>query len=102
VTYMDSMSTWCGVHKESMDFMAVFPTVYMESMDYILWTAHGLSVDSMRAASLIYLMKKNLNNIYYNKCSQQESNSGPFSHCKMTHQPAELTGHVSLLQVLLW
>ncbi|KIM87978.1 hypothetical protein PILCRDRAFT_3689 [Piloderma croceum F 1598] len=29
-----SMSTRCGVHKESMDFMAVFPTVYMESM----WT----------------------------------------------------------------
>jgi hypothetical protein len=28
-----SMSTWCGVHEESMDFMAVFPTVYMESIE---------------------------------------------------------------------
>jgi hypothetical protein len=33
-----SMSTRCRVHEESMDFMAVFPTVYMDSM----WTPYGL------------------------------------------------------------
>src|SRR6266481_3048900 len=33
-----SMSTRCAVHEESMDFMAVFPTVYMESMS----TLHGV------------------------------------------------------------
>jgi hypothetical protein len=28
-----SMSTWCEVHEESMDSMAVFPTVYMETIE---------------------------------------------------------------------
>src|SRR6202044_1972985 len=56
---------------------------------------HGLSVDSMRAASLIHLIKKNLM-IFKNKCSQRELNSDPFSRCTTTHQTAELNGHVSI------
>src|ERR1700735_3222059 len=98
---MDSMRTpWIleGVHG---CISYSLHRVHMESRETLqnimdsVETPCGLSVDSMRAASLIYLIKKNLM-IFKNKCSQRELNSDPFSRCTTTHQTAELNGHVSI------
>jgi hypothetical protein len=91
---VDSMSTLHGVHRHFLKYSGLHG-LYSMDCSWTLHRIHGLSVDSMRAASLTYLMKKKVNHIYKSMCSEQESNSGPFGHHKTTHQPTELTGHVS-------
>ena len=64
--YIKSTWTLCGLHVESMrsphGVLMDFPKysgLHGESSMDSMETPHGLSVDSMRAASLIYLIKKN-------------------------------------------
>ena len=55
--YIESTWTPCGVHMESREtFQNIVDSNSVE-------TPCGLSVDSMRADSLIYLIKKNFNHI---------------------------------------
>src|ERR1700691_829573 len=107
--YIESTWTLCGVHVESMrsphgvqrDSLK-YSGLHGESTMDSVETPCGLSVDSswisldsMRTAALINLIKKNLM-IFKNKCSERESNSDPFGRCTTARQTAELNGHVSI------
>src|ERR1700691_594686 len=96
--HMDSMWSPRGVQRDSPKYSGLHGESTMDSVE----TPRGLSVDSswisidsMRTAALINLIKKNLM-IFKNKCSERESNSDPFGRCTTARQTAELNGHGSI------
>src|ERR1700727_3380504 len=96
--HMDSMWSPHGVQRDSPKYSGLHGESTMDSVETpcgLSVDSSWISVDSMRTATLIYLINKKLI-IFKNKYSQRGSNSGPFGRCITTPQPAELTGHVSI------